>query len=333
MREVRSERRDPLVSIIIPVYNKAAFVRETLESALAQTYPNVELVLVDDGSTDGSFEILKEYFAKYPDKIQLIDQENQGVSVATNVGIAAAKGEYIQFLDADDLLSPDKIENQVRLLEGNSPMVVASCEWVNFKHDISQYSKLPYGVFQDFETGLDWLLHSWNQQEMMADSSWLTSRALVELAGPWDESLRINQDGEFFMRVLLKSEKVVFDSLSKVFYRTLNEASVSTQKSYSAAHSLLASFRKYQYEILNVEDSKRVRQALKRVYMKFIYDVYPMYPDLLKNARELMWELGVNDKIFIGGPKFQMISKWIGFENALRLKRLPSLRGFDKKFK
>jgi glycosyltransferase involved in cell wall biosynthesis len=315
---------NPLVSIIIPVYNKAPFVRETLESALGQTYPNVELVLVDDGSTDGSFEILKEYFAKYPDKIQLIDQENQGVSVATNVGIAAAKGDYIQFLDADDLLSPDKIANQVKLLEGNSPFTMTSCEWVNFKHDISQSSRLPYGVFKDYDSGMDWLLDSWNQQEMMADSSWLTSRALVEVAGPWDESLRINQDGEFFMRVLLQCEKVVFDSLSKVFYRTLNETSVSTQKSYLAAQSLLASFRKYQHEILQVEDTKRVRQALKRVYMKFIYDVYPMYPDLLKNAKELMWELGINERIFIGGPKFQMLSKWIGFENALRIKRLTS---------
>ncbi|MEX2591928.1 MAG: glycosyltransferase family A protein [Anditalea sp.] len=315
-------RKPVLVSIIIPVYNKAAFVRETLDSALGQTYPNIEVVLVNDGSTDRSLAILKEYQSKFPDKIILIDQANGGVSKATNVGIQASSGAYIQFLDADDLLSPDKIENQVRLLEGNSPFVMASCEWVNFKNDISEFSRFHYGVFEDFETGLDWLLHSWIKQEMMADSSWLTSRNLVELAGPWDESLTINQDGEFFMRVLLKSEKVIFDSKSKAYYRTLNETSVSKQQSYLAAQSLLASFRKYQIEILNVEDTKSVRLALKRVYMKFIYDVYPMFPDLLKNAKDLMWKLDVNEKIFIGGPKFQILSMLIGFENALRLKRI-----------
>ncbi|MDN3690578.1 glycosyltransferase family 2 protein [Cyclobacterium jeungdonense] len=322
MREARNERREPLVSIIIPVYNKADFVRESLESALAQTYPNIELVLVNDGSTDSSLAILEEYRSKFPEKIMLIDQENGGVSKATNVGIRASKGAFIQFLDADDLLSPDKIENQVRILEGNSPFALASCEWVNFKNDISQFIRLPYGVFQNYETGLDWLLYSWNKQEMMADSSWLTSKALLNLAGQWDESLSINQDGEFFMRVLLKSEKVIFDPKSKAYYRTLNETSVSKQQSYLAAQSLLDSFRKYQNEILNVEDSKRVRLALKRVYMKFIYDVYPMYPNLIKKAKDLMWKLDINEKVFIAGPKFQKLSRFIGFENALRLKRI-----------
>ena len=98
-----------LVSIIIPVYNKASYIKETLDSALNQIYPNTEIIVVDDGSFDGSIEILQEYFEKYPKRIVLIDQENKGVSSATNTGIQASKGDYIQFLDADDLLSSDKI--------------------------------------------------------------------------------------------------------------------------------------------------------------------------------------------------------------------------------
>ena len=321
MQESKIKMKEPLVSIIIPVYNKAAYVRETLDSALGQTYPNIEIVLVNDGSTDGSLAILEKYQIKYPDKIVLVNQKNGGVSKATNEGIQASKGAYIQFLDADDLLSPDKIANQVRLLEGRSPFVVASCEWVNFKGDISNYSRLPYGVFQDFESGIDWLLHSWNELEMMADSSWLTSRTLLETVGPWDESLIINQDGEFFARVLMRCEKVVFDTKSMVYYRNLEEGSVSRQKSYQAAKSLLASLVCYQREILEVEDSIRIRKALKRGYMKYLYDVYPHYPDLLKQAKDLMRKLEVKEKLQIGGPKFQLLSRLMGFDNALRLKR------------
>ncbi len=320
--EAEIEGQDPLVSIIIPVYNKSAFVRDTLKSALGQKYPKIELVLVNDGSTDGSLAILEEYRSKFPDKIILIDQENGGVSKATNVGIQASRGEYIQFLDADDLLSPDKIENQVSLLEGNPPFVVASCEWVNFKDDILQNSRLPYGVFRNFDSGLDWLLQSWNNQEMMQPGAWLTHRKLIEKAGNWDESLIINQDGEFFLRVLMNCQRIIFEKKGKVFYRIPGVNNVSQQKSYLAAKSLLSSFQKYQREILSIEDSKRIRMALKGVYMKYIYDIYPLYPDLMQNARDLMGNLEVKESTYIGGPKFQQISKWIGFENALRLKRI-----------
>jgi len=310
-----------LVSIIIPVFNKAPYIRETLDSALGQTYPNIELVLVNDGSTDGSLAILEGYQSKFPEKVKLINQANGGVSKATNVGIQASNGEYIQFLDADDLLSPDKIENQIRLLSGKSPLIIASCEWVNFKDDLTISPGFPYGVFADFGSGLEWLLHSWNNMEMMADSSWLTSRILIETAGPWDESLIINQDGEFFARVLMRSKMVVFDAKSRVYYRSLEEGNVSRQKTFKAAKSLLDSFYCYQREILNFENSVRIRMALKRVYLKFIYDIYPLYPDLLQEANDLIKKLGIKEQTLIGGPKFQQITKLIGFRKALWLKR------------
>lgn len=312
---------NPLVSIIIPVYNKASFVRETLESALGQTYQHTEIVVVDDGSTDGSFQILKEYFAKYPDKIQLIDQENQGVSVATNIGIAAAKGEYIQFLDADDILSPNKIANQIKLLEGHPESILASCEWRMFQDDPKKSYSIPYGVFREFDSGLDLLLRFWNEQEMHQPASYLTHRSLIEKSGPWNEKLRINQDGEFFARVLLKAGQVLFEPEGKVYYRTPGENNVSQQKSEKALASLLESLSCYERIIVNVEDSQRVRIALKKVYQKFIYDVFPQFPHLIKQAEAHINSLGPLPKTQIGGPKFQQLSKFVGFKNALRLKR------------
>lgn len=313
-----------LVSIVIPVFNKVSYIRETLGSALAQTYPFTEIVVVNDGSTDGSLGILKEYADKYPEKINLIDSTNKGVSAATNLGIQAAKGDYIQFLDADDLLSPDKIEKQVELLKNNGSTIISSCEWVLFKGDIDNTSRVPYGVFKDFDSGIDWLMRAWNEQEMMQTAAWLTSRELIEKVGIWNEDLvkNPNPDGEFFCRVLLHCKGVVYEPTGKVYYRIPGESNVSKQRGQQATASLLGSYKSYEMAILPFENSKRVKVALKKVYQKFLYDVFPDFPELIEEAENYIESLGVVEKTYIGGPKFQKISKLIGFKNALRLKRI-----------
>jgi len=313
-----------LISIIIPVYNKASFLEETLDSALEQTYSNIELVLVNDGSTDDSLAILEAYQSKFPEKIVLINQVNGGVSKATNTGIQASTGEYIQFLDADDIMSLNKIENQMRLLQNKTPEVMASCEWLNFQSSVSYTKSLPYGVFRNFESGIDLQLRFWEFQEMMAISSYLTHRKLIENAGYWDETLTINQDGEFFMRVLLQADAVLYEPQGKVYYRQPGLNNVSQQKSEQAFSSLLNSYQSYERNLLIVEDSSRVRKALKKVYQKFIYDCFPNYPHLIKAAERLSEDLAVPEKTYIGGPKFQQLSRLLGFKNALRIKRFFS---------
>jgi len=112
----------PKVSVIIPVYNAEKFISETIESVVAQTYPDWEIIAVDDGSTDKTPEILKEYAKKLPKKVRVIAQKNSGVSIARNNAIAVAKGEYIAFLDHDDLWMPEKLEKQVKLLDSNKAL-------------------------------------------------------------------------------------------------------------------------------------------------------------------------------------------------------------------
>ncbi len=104
----------PLVSIIIPTYNMRQWIGEAIDSALAQTYPHIEIIVVDDGSTDGTGDFLRE---RYGDRIRYVYQENRGRGAARNRGLELARGEYIQFLDADDLLAPHKLEKHVRFLE------------------------------------------------------------------------------------------------------------------------------------------------------------------------------------------------------------------------
>lgn len=118
----------PLVSVIIPVYNGRRFIGAAIESALAQTYNPIEIIVVDDGSTDDSVSIVREY-QQQDDRIQLICQANRGVAAARNTGIQNSKGTYVAPLDADDIWFPDKIEAQVEVMERSGPQVGLVYAW------------------------------------------------------------------------------------------------------------------------------------------------------------------------------------------------------------
>lgn len=120
---------EPLVSVLIPCYNAERWVAETLASVQAQTWTSLEMILVDDGSTDASVAVALAL--KIPN-LGFLKQANQGASAARNRAFQESKGDFIQWLDADDVLAPDKIERQVRRLQREKPGVIASGEWARF---------------------------------------------------------------------------------------------------------------------------------------------------------------------------------------------------------
>lgn len=111
---------DNLVSVIVPIYNAEDFMRETLDSILAQTYKDIEIMCIDDMSTDSSRDIIAEYASKYDNIRPILLEENAGVSNARNTGIANARGRYIAFLDSDDVWLPEKIEKQINFMKENN---------------------------------------------------------------------------------------------------------------------------------------------------------------------------------------------------------------------
>ena len=125
-------KKDPLVSIIIPAYNAEKYIKTTINSALKQTYQNIEIIVIDDGSTDKTKNIIQSI---QDPRIIYIHQENQGQSAARNAGIKIAKGEYIALLDSDDLFLPQKIEKQVNFLEIHPDCGVCYCKIYNFFDD------------------------------------------------------------------------------------------------------------------------------------------------------------------------------------------------------
>lgn len=196
-------RQLPLVSVIIPTYNRAEIIVETIENVFQQTYPNLELIVVDDGSTDKTKEVL----ASYKGRIRWISQPNAGPSAARNHGLALAKGEIIAFQDSDDSWHPKKIERQVFLLEraGNS----VPCCLCN----VAFRSKLD-GVSTSFENApIDPPLEEgiWtNVAEVLTTRFILINQAaavrksVLDEVGGFDESLKFLEDHEFALRLAMK---------------------------------------------------------------------------------------------------------------------------------
>ncbi len=120
-----------LVSVIIPVFNRQDYVAETIESVINQTYNNIEIVIINDGSTDNSEEIIRSFAAHYPKKINLINQQNQGQVKARNNGLKVARGEFIAFLDSDDVWLPEKIEKQIHLFENEVGLVYSGVQYID----------------------------------------------------------------------------------------------------------------------------------------------------------------------------------------------------------
>src|SRR6187399_1507760 len=117
----------PMVSILIPAFNVERWLAETLRSALAQTWPLKEIIVVDDGSTDGTLAIARQFESS---GVRVATQKNQGAATARNTAYSLSKGDYIQWLDADDLLAPDKIEKQIAAMqECTSKRTLFSSEW------------------------------------------------------------------------------------------------------------------------------------------------------------------------------------------------------------
>src|SRR5437899_5608475 len=208
----------PLVSILIPAYNAERWVASTIESAIAQTWPCKEIIVIDDGSTDQTLTVAGKFERK---GVHVVTQPNQGAAVARNTAFSLAQGDYIQWLDADDLLSPDKIAKQVEAVEqSQSKRTLFSCGWGYFIFRAKKARFVPTSLWCDLSP-IEWLLRRWEENLHMNPATWLVSRELTDAAGRWDTRLLGGgtDDGEYFSRVILASNGIRFVPGAAVFYR------------------------------------------------------------------------------------------------------------------
>jgi len=216
-------KRSPLISTIIPTYNDSKVVCDAIDCSLNQTYDNLEIIVVDDGSSDGTGGLLKE---KYGNRIKYIYQENKGLSSARNTGIRHASGKYLQFLDADDLIYDRKISLQLEQIKNISGIAVAYCDYIfSTIGDMTiTYGERMSPVLQD-EKPFDDLMMKWETELCIPPHCFLFDAAIFREYGvAFDENLPNHEDWDCWMNVFALDPKVVFIEMPLANYRRRRES-------------------------------------------------------------------------------------------------------------
>ena len=229
---IREPGKNGLVSVIIPTYNRSQWIVDAMNSVYSQTYRPIELLIVDDGSTDDTKDVVEQWQQSIKDNdfsFSYFFQENKGGCVARNLGLTESQGEFIQFLDSDDVLAPSKIRDQVNFFSTCGGYSVLYGPWRFFK-DTQNYIEI-HDVHSrgDEENALKNWLGGW----FVPPHSLLWRRSDIAQTGPWDESLAADQDGDFAMRFLLNGGKLVFCPTAWVYYRLHEKADSSVGASSS----------------------------------------------------------------------------------------------------
>jgi glycosyltransferase involved in cell wall biosynthesis len=269
----RHDNLTPKVSIIIPLYNAQSYIQECIESVLNQTYNNTEIIIVNDGSTDNSPTILK----KYNKFITIINQQNKGAAAARNTGLKHATGYYIQFLDADDVLDQNKIASQMKIAKqidyANDILIFG--KWTTLGKDIPHMGKNQIAVWHSYQNPTDLLIDFAIIQCCLPPIVYLTPKRLIENAGIWDESLSMNDDGEFFARILKQTKELKFCSESISYYRSTPN-SLSKRMSDKAATSQIESLIKTA-NIIKETNNINKDKAIIQLITSCLHNFYPYY--------------------------------------------------------
>jgi glycosyltransferase involved in cell wall biosynthesis len=261
----------PKLSVIIPTYNRAGYLRKTLESVLRQTFSDYEIILVDDGSTDGTEGLIAQLFAEWPvlrERTRYFFQRNQGKSVALNYGLSEAKAEWIAFLDSDDMWLPNKIEEQFRALQQFGPQSEACFTNARYINNPSFQGTLFEHAGKRFPGKMGVISDSTcfgvRPQAASFPTILLHSRVMANV-GEFDPVLWTGQDVDFLFRLCLET-KLCYVNAPLVLVDRTPSRSVGLQKEAGARVSELLKLRQRMFEkwlVLSEGHGARVRKLVR----------------------------------------------------------------------
>ena len=264
-----------LVSVIIPAYNVERYISETIDSILSQTYPHVELIIVNDGSTDGT----RDRILSYGSRVRYVCQPNSGgCGSPRNHGMAVAKGELFVFIDGDDIMAPERIADQVRFLTAHPDVALVFSNFQAFDHrgveSGNHFATCPLlgarvRAMAAGDTGL--VLAPAESTELLltenfGSSSPMVRRSAVQVIGDVDESLRACEDYDFQYRVAARYPIGVIPKIG--WYKRLHRASMSSNDANMLHHKILTRSR-----LLAREPIARRRRKLKRTLAACHHDM------------------------------------------------------------
>ncbi len=275
----------PLVSVIIPVYNGEKTIQETIESVLNQTFIDLELIVINDGSQDATLKLVERI---QDSRINVFSYPNAGQSTSRNRGIALATGEYISFIDADDLWTPDKLEAQLKALQAN-PKAAVAYSWTDWIDESSQLLGKGSHNTEQGEVFAKLLLNDF----VANGSNVLIRRQALNEVGDFDASVTPAEDWDMWLRLAVHYEFVAVQS-SQVLYRICpNSASFNVWK--MEASSLRVIEKAYAIAPQSLQHLKR--HSLGNRYKYLTFKAIEGYPDRKKGlaAIRFLWNAIKND--------------------------------------
>ena len=301
------------VSVLIPCYNAAAWVGSAIESALGQTYPHVEVVVVDDGSTDGSLDVIRSFEGR----VRWESGPNRGGNAARNRLLALSTGDWVQYLDADDLLLPDKIADQVPHARDGVDVVFGPST-MQFHEDDGAVRRevLPISEPRD-----PWrLLALW---ELPQTGSPLWRREAIEDVGAWNEAQRVCQEHELYLRLLRAGKRFRYAPAGGSVYRQWSDQTVCRVDVPNTYRHRLAITRDAEDHLLETDQMTPVRrEAFNAAYLACARIIWGFDPDW---ARRLMAHVdAVNERGYRPDPEqvpalYRWLYRSFGFAAAERV--------------
>lgn len=306
-----------LVSVLIPVHNAERWLADSLRSALAQTWRSLEIVVADDGSSDHSLALARTFEAfslRVP--MRVLALPHRGAAAARNAAMDAARGDWLQFLDADDQLAPDKIEQQMAgLARDDRPAQLATSAWADFYARPGDTAARPDVLWQDLAPA-DWLRAKFEHNAFMFPATWLVHRGLAERAGRWDEALSLDDDGEYLARLVRASDGVRFVAQAMSHRRIGRPGSLSSQRSPAALQSAWRSMQSCLAQLRALDDGPRSRAAGLRYLQDnlalFVHDAPALAEQCRTTARALGGELQAPRE----RPHFEWLCRLVGRPRA-----------------
>lgn len=272
------EKNLPLVSVVVPCYNHEKYVKETIESIINQTYKNIELIVIDDGSKDNSVQVIQELADKYG--FTFIHRPNKGLSATLNEGIRLSKGKYFSAIASDDILMLEKIEKQVTFMEENSEYGMCYGKILYFENTIKNTSEYPNSnkegwVFND-------LL---NYGCFIPAPSTFMKKEVFENVGGYDESLWI-EDWDMWLRIAQKYQVGYIDEYFAYYRKHDTNISSQSLKMYEAEKQILEKYKDYE-NFDNVIKNKKIvwfsllsRKYKKEAMKHFVHSIKYLFVDI-----------------------------------------------------
>jgi len=311
------EESTPLVSICMPAYNAGEYIADTVKSIIGQSYTNWELIITNDGSTDGTAAILNQLTDA---RIKVFHQENKGQCAAANQAFQLSKGKLIKFMDADDLLSPNYIQNQVSVINGDDN-VIAFAAWGRFYNNSLKTFLIDDSFLKKSMEPAEWLIASMTDKQVMLQCAlWLIPRRILEASGLWNETLSLINDFEFFIRVLLCAHELRFTNDAILYYRSGLAQSLSATTSASGAESAYNSVNLGTQHLLKQETSDRVKRIAADCFQRLVYTFYPQHQAVVQKAALKVKELGGSSVAFPAGGYTKILAFILGWKTTQYLK-------------